>query len=417
VASLQLKSDRDLANPALDKLRTRAQDLASAKDWAGLDELRPDLEGDRECWPDLWGPLCALALRNLGKAGAVELLAEVVDAGFGQPELFDGQLEDAFGSEPRWAGLAERIARNTSAAPLVLTDWPVITPAAPLGLFDLPDRASELRELVPAPVSSSWQTALATLNWVTNRWQHANTHMEIDDAVECLRRVDDGARFACVEYSLVLSQVLNALAIPARRLSLRQEYYHAGLGRGHVVSEAWIDDFSSWVVLDGQNGLYWTGADGQPVGALELQGAAISGTPRPSFVTFRDDISESDADTWFSYFWHVTSSAGTWEPGSFSVIFQRDRLQSSNRLEHRPDAFYPDLSELGVQTVLDGGSPALQLTAAHPFARGFAVDGQPLPADALPLDLAAGDHAVELAVRTDYGLLSGKQLRYSVAAG
>jgi hypothetical protein len=416
VSSLHLKSDRDLANPALDKLRTRAQDLATAEDWASLDELRPELEGDHECWPDLWGPLCALAARNLGKPGAVELLAEVVDSGFSQPELFDGQLEKAFGNEPQWVGLAERIARNTSDAPLVLTDWPVITPAAPLALFDLPDRVGELRELAPAPVSSAWQTALATLNWVTNRWQHANTHMEVDDAVECLRRVDSGARFACVEYSLVLSQVLNALAIPARRLSLRQENYHAGLGRGHVVSEAWIDDLSSWVVLDGQNGLYWTGADGQPVGALELQGAAISGTPRPGFVTFRDDISESDADTWFCYFRHVTSSAGTWEPGSFSVVFQRHMLASSKRLEHRPDAFYPDLSELGVQTVLDGDSPALQLAAAHPYARGFAADGRPLPADILPLDLAAGDHAVELAVRTDYGMLAGKKLRYRVAA-
>jgi hypothetical protein len=241
--------------------------------------------------------------------------------------------------------------------------------------------------------------------------------MEIDDAVECLRRVDAGSRFACVEYSLVLSQVLNALAIPARRLSLRQQNYHAGLGRGHVVSEAWIDDLCSWVVLDGQNGLYWTGEDGQPLGAVELQGAAISGTPRPGFVTFRDDITESDAGAWFSYFCHVTSSAGTWEPGEYSVIFQRDMLASSNRLEHRPDAFYPDLSEVGVQTVLDGDSPALKLTAAHPYARSFEVNCQSLPADVLPLDLAPGDHAVELAVRTDYGALPGKHLRYTVAPG
>jgi hypothetical protein len=95
-----------------------------------------------------------------------------------------------------------------------------------------------------------------------------------------------------VEYSLVLSQVLNALAIPARRLALRQENYHVGLGRAHAVSEAWIDDFCRWIVLDGQNGLYWTGNDGQPIGILELQQAARSGTPRPSYVTFRDDIGD-----------------------------------------------------------------------------------------------------------------------------
>jgi hypothetical protein len=415
VPSLRLKSDRYLADPGMDQLRARAQDLGHAEDWAAVYELRHDLERDDGFWPDLWGPLCALAARQLGKPGAVDLLAELVEAGFSQPQLFDGKLEDAFGSDPDWPALSDRMAHNISAAPLVLTDWPVLTPAAPLGLLALPERAPELRELAPPPSSSAWRTAQATLKWVTYRWQHANAHMETDDAVECLHRVDAGARFACVEYSLVLAQVLNALAIPARRLSLRQENYHAGLGRAHAVSEAWIDDFCRWVVLDGQNGLYWTGDDGEPVGAVELQQALRSGSSRPTFVTFRDDISETDADTWFSYFSHVTSSAGTWEAGPFGVVFQRDRLATSNRLDRQPDSFYPDLSELGVQTILDGNRPALQLTAAHPYAQGFAVDGQPLLADILALDLPPGVHDLTLAVRTDYGTLPGRHLRYRIA--
>jgi hypothetical protein len=192
--------------------------------------------------------------------------------------------------------------------------------------------------------------------------------------VECLRRVDAGQRFACVEYSLVLAQALNALGIPARKLSLRQQNYHVGLGRGHVVSEAWIDDLCRWVVLDGQNGMYWTGDDGKPLGAPELQRAAQSG-----------------------------------------VVFQRDRLVLSNRLEHQPDVLYPDLSQIGVQTTLDDGRPALRLSAAHPYGRGFVVDGERLPADVLPLDLQPGDHELTLAVLTSYGALPGKRLRYHVA--
>ena len=109
--------------------------------------------------------------------------------------------------------------------------------------------------------------------------------MEIDDAVECLRRVDEGQRLACMEYSLVLSQTLNALGIPARNLGLFQDNYHVGFGRAHRVSEAWIDDLCRWVVLDGQNGLYWTGADGEPLGAVALQRAAGSGAPRPGRST------------------------------------------------------------------------------------------------------------------------------------
>jgi hypothetical protein len=59
------------------------------------------------------------------------------------------------------------------------------------------------------------------------------------------------------------ARTLNALGIPARRLSLRQGDYHVDMGRCHVVCEAWIDDFCSWVILDGQNGLYWTDDDGE----------------------------------------------------------------------------------------------------------------------------------------------------------
>jgi hypothetical protein len=416
MSDLRLMSDSYLAAREMDQLRTTAQDLAAAENWAALHAMRGDLERDMEFWPDMWGPLSAIAARKVGDPGATDLLADLVRAGFCQPQLFDGQLESAFSSDPRWPQLLDHIAHSVPAPPLVLTEWPVITAAAPLGLLDLPGRGQELRALAPPPAASAWETALATLDWVTHRWQHANAHMEIDDAVDCIRRVDEGQRFACVEYSLVLAQVLNALDIPARRLWLRQDCYHVGLGRAHVVSEAWIDDLSRWVVLDGQNGLYWTGDDEEPLGAVELQQAAQSGAPRPGYVTARSDVDDAAADTWFSYFSCISSSAGTWAPGSFGIVFQRNRLVTSNRLEHRPEALYPDLTEIGVQTALDGDQPALRLATAHPYARSFIVDGKPLPSDLLRLDQAPGDHELVLAARTSYGALPGRPLRYRVEA-
>ena len=415
MSRLRLIPDSHLAEPQLDQLRAKAQDLASAEDWAALQAVRPDLEKDSGFWPDLWGPLCAIAARQAGDPGAVDLLAGLVQAGFCQPELLDGKLEAAFAGDPRWPQLRDRITQNVPAVPLVLTEWPVLTAAAPLGLLDLPERAGELRALVPSALASAWQTAIATLGWVTGRWQHANAHMEVDDAVECLRRVEAGLRFACVEYSLVLAQALNALGIPARRLWLRQDSYHVGLGRAHVVCEAWIDDLCSWVVLDGQNGMYWTADDGEPLGAVALQHAAVSGAARPGYVTVRDDIDDSAADQWFTYFAHVSSSAGTWAAGQFGMVFQRNRLVTSGRLEHRPDAFYPDLSEIGVQTALDGGEPAVRLSTAHPYAAGFTADGNQLPADVLVLDQAPGDYKLVLAARTGYGDLPGRELRYRVS--
>lgn len=413
--AIQLKADTDLAQPELDALRTKGQDLANAENWAGLLALRPELATDADFWPDLWGPTCALAARKLNQNGAVELLDELVQAGFSQPELFDGQLEAAFADDPRWPQIAARIAAANVPPPIVLTEWPVLNPSAPLSLLELPGRAEELRAQLPPPGSSAWDTAVTTLAWVTSRWKHANAHMEIDDAVECLKRVDQGQRFACVEYSLVLTQSLNALGIPSRRLSLRQQNYHAGLGRSHAVSEAWIDDLGRWVLLDGQNGLYWIGENGEPLGTVELQEIFAARGQRPNFVTVGTAMDASAADFWFTYLAHATSNAGTWSPGPFGLVFQRTMLRTSRRLEHRPEALYPDLSELGVESALDDHRPALRLIAAHPFARGFAANGASLASDILRLEDTPGEHEVSIAVRTDYGLLPGRMLRYRVA--
>jgi hypothetical protein len=412
---LRLRSDKDIAAPELDGLRTTAQDLAIAEDWAALHALRSELQRDHVFWPDLWGPLAALAANHVGDPDAFEVLESVVGAGFSQPELFNGRIEAAFGEDPRWPAVRAKIAHNVPTAPLALTQWPELDPVGPLGLLDLPARAAELRALAPPPLASAWETARQTLEWVTYRWTHANAHMEIDDAVECMRRVDDGMRFACVEYSLVLSQVLNALGIPARRMSLRQADYHVGLGRGHAVSEAWIDDLHRWVLLDGQNGLYWTGADGVPLSAAELQQAFLDGVRRPGYVTARDNLSDADADVWFGYFASINSEAGTWSPGPFGVVFQRGMMATSGLLRATPDALYPDLSQIGVQTALDGDLPALRLVSAHPYCRGFAADRRPLAGDVLRLDQSPGDHEVVLSARTDYGTLAGHVLRYRVA--
>lgn len=413
--AIQLKADTDLAQPELDGVRTRAQDLASAEDWPGLLAVRPELEADADCWPDLWGPACALAARKLDQPGAVELLEELVQNGFSQPELLDGELERAFTDDPRWPAIAARMTASNLPPPIVLTEWPALTPSAPLCLLEVPGRAEELRAQLPVPQPSAWDTALATLAWVTRRWKHANAHMETDDAVECLRRVDQGQRFACVEYSLVLAQSLNALAIPARRVALRQQNYHAGVSRGHVVSEAWIDDLSRWVLLDGQNGLYWTGDGDQPLGTPDLQQAFAAGGPRPDFVTVGAPMDDDDADRWFTYFAYATSNAGTWSPGPMGIVFQRTMLHMSRRLEHLPGALYPDLSGLGVETALDGDQPAVRLIPAHPFARGFAADGEHLAGDILRLNGRPGQHETSLAVRADYGLLPGKTLKYTLA--
>ena len=358
----------------LHALRLAAEDAVRRHDWeflcARTDELRAT---DPEWWADNWAPSCAIAARQLGAPGARALLDEAIAGGYSQPEVHRPELADTFGGDPDWADLLDRIQRNVAPVPLEFLDWPTVTPTAPLSLLRLasPADEAELRRRLPALPDTAWDAALTLLGWVSTRWRHANAHMEVDDAVACLDRVEAGERFACVEYSLVLSQALNAVGIPSRRLVLRQAGYHAGFGRGHVVSEAWIDELARWVVLDGQNGLYWTSSDGTPLGALSLQAAAS--TPTALYAPGVEPLQAESVSDWFSYFAHISTTGATWSEGPFVPVFQRTRLVSSPPFLRDARHAYPDLSQIAVGVELAGRECAIRLSTEHPFATGFVV--------------------------------------------
>ncbi|WP_018352704.1 transglutaminase-like domain-containing protein [Longispora albida] len=401
----------NLGNDQLVDIRTRGQDASNAENMAGLLEMEAELRLDTEFWPGIWAPMCALAASKQGDGRARAFLDEAVSGGFAQPELFGTDMADAFGSDPEWPALLAAMAANLRPSPVTLLSWPAITPAAPLALFRLPEeREAMLRERLPAPEASAWETAVRLLHWVTTCWKHTNEHEPSDDAVKILERVDEGARFACVEYSTVLSQALNASGIPARRVALRQHGYHAGLGRGHVVSEAWIDDLGKWVVLDGQNGLYWHTEDGTPLGLPEL----LDLETRPPFTYLAEETTEKDAALWWSYF--QTGSNGTsWgTPGHFVPVFQGMPMSVRELVTDRALS-YPDLSELAIGTADRDGRVAITMRAAHPFAAGFTVDGAEAGSEfVLPLP-PPGEHEVRLAVVTPYGSLTAHTLRYATA--
>jgi transglutaminase superfamily protein len=400
----------------LRELRVAANDAHRARDWAALRALRDELRQDADYWFDMWAPLSAIAARHLGEPDARALLDEAVAAGYCQPDVFGaGMLAEAFGGDEDWPELSARIAANETPATLELLDWPTVTPARPLSLQrTTPDREAELARRVPEPAGGAWPTAVRLATWVSGHWEHGDAHVETgEDAVRCLDRVAAGERFACVEYTLVLGQALNALGIPARRVDLRQDGYHVGMARGHVVTEAWLDDLGRWAVLDGQCGAYWADADGRPLSVRELCTVYREGR-RAEWVG--PDADPAGLAYWWSLYGNASIGGVTWSAGTHVPVFQRSRLLADVVLRD-PAPLYPDLSEVEVAVAppVDGAA-AVRLSTAHPYATGFVAGGAEIPLDnpLWTLESAPGEYRVDLAVRTRYGALAARPLRYVV---
>ena len=406
----------------LTELRLRAEQLVRAEDHEALLALVDQLREDDDWWPHLWGPAAAVAASKVGRSDGLELLSSAIDAGFSQPELMEGELEACFAESAQWPDLVERMAANIPAPRLRLLDWPVATVALPLELYQIaPERSEKLRAALPEPEQSAWGTARALLTWVHTRWEHANDHVEDPDALDVLARVDAGEKFACVEYSIVLSQALNAAGIPGRRLDLRQANHHVGVGRGHVVSEGWIDDLDRWVVLDGQNGAYWTDDDGDPLGALELQRRLAAGESA-TMVGLVEPMSASESATWFSYFATMSTTGCVWAPAGFAPIFQGMAVVRSTRLVHDGAAAYPALSDLTIGTGGTLDRPVIRLASAHPYVRDYrASEAGREPTDfgddGWPLSMDPGRHEVALCAVTAFGALQPRALVYEVVDG
>lgn len=388
-------------DPALARLRLLAEGFLRSQADTELLELADELRSDAEVWPHLWGPGCALAAARLGRPEARKLLDEALAAGFCQPSLFGAELVE-------WFGDLDGLVGNVPPPSLELLDWPDPPAHVPLEFERIADsRADRLRELLPPVQASAWETAKALLTWVHTRWEHANDHVSRIDALHVLERVAAGERFACVEYSIVLTQALNAVGIPARRVFLYSRDHHVGLGRSHVVSEAWIDDLGGWVILDGQNGAYWSTPDGSPLGLPELRRGLLEGGEVPLMNGLVESYDEETASAWWQYFASGWTTGVAWGEGaSFVPVVQQLRLMRPERVVRDPAVAYPSLFEVSIGLAGTVRSPVLTFTSSHPYVRGFVGT----------LDLSVGEHVTPVAVVTPFGEFPAGSVRYRVTA-
>jgi len=412
--------DTSARSPSVGSLRTLATDYVRAERWADLLALEPDLRADGEYWASWWGPICAVARWHEGRADARDLLEDCITSGLFEQD-FGILFDRSFGTEPGWPALRARIAASVPSPPFELIRWPCARPILPLGLSRL-DEAGEdrLAARLPEPQASALATAEMLLAWVTSRWQHSGaSHDASQDANVVLDRVEGGDRFACVEYNVVLAQALNAVEVPARRINLFRRDYHAGIGGGHAVTEAWIDDLGKWALLDGQNGAVWRDADGVPLGALELQRRYLGGD-RPEFSGSGPNFDAGHAAAWFAYFHTVSvDDALAWSAGPYVPVMERKTVIESNRLTDAAADVAPDLAAISTG-VADRGGPALVFTTDHPYASGFRVTDLKRgtttvpPGETFPLAREAGEYRLTVAVTTRYCALTPQPLHYLV---
>jgi hypothetical protein len=398
----------------LARVRTVAQDAMRGARWWTLLDLERILRADTEFWRDLWAPSLAIAAHKVGLKNARSRLDEAIDAGFHQTDLFEPELSAAFGTDPDWGQVIERARANVPVPALRLTAWPEPAPAAPVRL----DRAEAHREpqllpRLPRPGMGAWETAKTVLGWTAGLWRHANARINAGDALDVLEQVANGARYSCVEYSIVLAQGLNALRVPARRVWLRRGDYHDGVGQGHAVAEAWIDDLDQWVLLDGQHGAYWADEHGKPLSLPELQ--AREHPARPVHVGPRAPM--KDPGLWAAYFAHASVTGIAWEPKGFVPVFQDGQVLATERLVRDSADAYPRLSDLAIGVTALDGAPAVELKPVHPYAVGGSWNGEVISVHgrqrfARALDREPGEHRAALAAVTPYGPLASRELRW-----
>lgn len=142
---------------------------------------------------------------------------------------------------------------------LVAPDWVF----SPLESSELKKLKSYVEKKGFTPVQGSEvEFVLSALTWVSGQWEHdgMNEPPKSFQALEILKEVHSNkTRYRCVEYGLVLSEVLQSYGFVTRSIGLRSnDVAYGGFGQGHVAMEVWLNDISKWIFLDPQFGVYLT---------------------------------------------------------------------------------------------------------------------------------------------------------------
>ncbi|MGZ6461058.1 MAG: transglutaminase domain-containing protein [Bdellovibrio sp.] len=161
---------------------------------------------------------------------------------------------------------------NNTLDVMAIPDWVFI----PLEASDLKNLKTYVEKKGFHPSQNTEKEfVLSALSWVSSQWDHdgMNEPPKSFHALDVLKEVHNKkTRYRCVEYGLVLSEVLQAYGFVTRTLSLRSNNVsYGGFGQGHVAMEVWLNDIGKWIFLDPQFGVFLTAEKSQvPLNYFEI---------------------------------------------------------------------------------------------------------------------------------------------------
>jgi len=131
-------------------------------------------------------------------------------------------------------------------------------------------------EEVIKDVTDEQTKILLALNWVRNQWEHNSWNdADTNDAFVILQRAEQGEKFRCVEYGIVLKSVLATIGMKSRTLGLMtRDVEKVKMGAGHVLTEVWLNDHKKWAMVDAQFDVMPI-LNNVPLNAIEFQSAIV----------------------------------------------------------------------------------------------------------------------------------------------
>ncbi len=124
--------------------------------------------------------------------------------------------------------------------------------------------------------NSEFEKILHLLKWTNNRWAHSGSNEPSkSNTITILKEANEGKKFRCVEYGIVLRTVLASNDMKARTLSLKtRDVENTKYGAGHVLTEVWSTQFNKWFMLDAQFNVVPV-LNNVPLNAVEFQRAIV----------------------------------------------------------------------------------------------------------------------------------------------